>query len=61
MNQVILTREERIRLIANMERHGGNFISRLASAMIAADPENFQRLCIAFPDVVEKYLNWQKF
>jgi len=44
-----------------MERYGGNFISRLASAMIAADPENFQRLCNAFPEVVDKYLNWEKF
>lgn len=61
MNQLILIKEERIRLIANMERYGGNFISRLAQAMIAADPENFQRLCNAFPDVVEKYLNWEKF
>lgn len=61
MNQVILTREEKIRLIANMERRGGNFVSRLAQAMIAADPENFHRLCAAFPEYVEKYLNWSEF
>jgi len=61
MNQLILIKEEKIRLIANMERYGGNFISRLAQAMIAADPENFQRLCNAFPEIVKKYLNWEKF
>lgn len=61
MNQVIPSLEEKIRLVANMQRYGGNFISNLAQTMIAADPKNFQRLCIAFPEVIEKYLNWQKF
>ena len=61
MSDSILIKEERIRLIANMERYGGNFTSRLAQAMIAADPENFQRLCAAFPEIVEQYLNWSKF
>lgn len=59
MNQVIPSLEEKIRLIANMQRYGGNFISNLAQAMIAADPENFRRLCIAFPEVVEKYKGGQ--
>jgi hypothetical protein len=61
MNQVIFTREEKCRLTANMQRFGGHFIYSLAQAMIAADPENFQRLCTAFPEVTEKYLNWQNY
>lgn len=40
-----------------MQRFGGRFVNALALAMIAADPANFQRLCIAFPEIVEKYLN----
>lgn len=40
-----------------MQRYGGKFVNALALTMIAADPENFQRLCNAFPEVVEKYLN----
>jgi hypothetical protein len=42
-------------LVDNMRAHGGNFISKLAEAMVAADPVNFDRLCAAFPEVVEKY------
>ena len=61
MNQVILTREEKFRLVANMQRFGGHFIYTLAQSMIAADPENFQRLCDCFPDYVEEYLNWQNY
>lgn len=38
-----------------MRRYGGNFVSKLADAMVAADPSNYQRLCSAFPDVVQKY------
>ena len=42
-------------LVQNMQRHGGNFVSKLAEAMIAADPVNYDRLCAAFPEIVEKY------
>jgi hypothetical protein len=42
-------------LVDNMRRYGGNFVSKLADAMVAADPTNYQRLCSAFPDIVEKY------
>lgn len=42
-------------LVDNMRRYGGNFVSRLADAMIAADPSNFNRLCDAFPEIVKRY------
>lgn len=42
-------------LIENMRRYGGNFVSRLSDAMAAADPVNFERICNAFPDIIEKY------
>lgn len=45
-------------LVDNMRRYGGNFISKLADAMVAADPENYGKLLEAFPDVVEKYTNF---
>lgn len=57
MNQVNLTAEQKSRLLVNMQRFGGRFVNALALAMIAADPANFQRLCVAFPEIVEKYLN----
>ena len=42
-------------LVDNMRQRGVNFVSKLADAMVAADPVNFDRLCAAFPDIVEKY------
>jgi hypothetical protein len=38
-----------------MRRYGGNFVSKLADAMVAADPDNFKILVEAFPQIVEKY------
>lgn len=45
----------RLALISNMRRYGGNFTEKLADAMSAADPENFNKLCVAFPQIVAKY------
>lgn len=42
-------------LVDNMRAHGGNFVSKLAEAMVAADPVNFDRLCAAFPEIIEKF------
>lgn len=52
---VILAPKEKFQLVDNMRRYGGNFVSKLADALVAADPENAQRICDAFPDVVERY------
>lgn len=46
---------DKIQLVENMRRYGGNFVSKLADALIAADPSNTDRLLAAFPDVVSKY------
>ena len=50
-----ITHAQKIQLVENMRRHGGNFVSKLADALIAADPSNTDRLLAAFPDVFEKY------
>lgn len=42
-------------MVDNMRSSGGNFVSKLADAMVAADPQNYQKLCSAFPEIVEKY------
>ena len=42
-------------MVDEMRRTGGNFVSKLADAMVAADPQNYMRLCAAFPEIVEKY------
>lgn len=38
-----------------MRRYGGNFVSKLAEAIVAADPDNLKVLVEAFPQIVEKY------
>lgn len=50
-----ITHSEKIKLVENMRRYGGNFLSKLADALIAADPSNTDRLLAAFPDVANKY------
>ena len=39
-----------LKAIEFMHRFGGAFVRALAHASAAADPENFQRLKVAFPD-----------
>lgn len=58
VNQASLTQDQKVLLVANMQKFGGGFVYRLAEAMIVADFHNFQRICDAFPEIVEKYLNW---
>lgn len=45
-------------LVDNMRRYGGNFLSKLADAMVAADPDNYRKLVEAFPEIIQKYSNW---
>ncbi len=45
-------------LIQNM-RKGGNFVCKLADAMEAADPVNYQILVNAFPFIVNKYSDFR--
>lgn len=46
---------DKFKLVENMRKYGGNFVSKLADALIAADPKNAKRIMEAFPDIVEKY------
>jgi len=47
-------------LVDNMRRYGGNFISKLADAMVAADPKNYKILLDAFPHYVKEYTEFPK-
>ena len=51
-----LAQQEKPQLIDNMRCYGGNFVSKLADVLAAADHENTQRIYDAFPDVIEKYI-----
>ena len=50
-----MNHKEKILMVENMRRYGGNFVRRLADAMIAADPVNFKILCDSFPEYVKQY------
>lgn len=53
--QIILTSDQKFKLVENMRRYGGNFVGKLADALVAADPVNAQKIYDAFPEIVEKY------
>jgi hypothetical protein len=46
---------DKFELVENMRKYGGNFVGKLADALVAADPQNAKRIIEAFPDIVEKY------
>lgn len=39
-----------------MRRYGGSFVVALAECFARADSSNFEKLCKAFPEYVEQYL-----
>jgi hypothetical protein len=49
---------QELKAIEFMHRFGGAFVRALAHASAAADPDNFQRLKVAFPEIWETYENW---
>lgn len=44
-------------VVEQMERFGGSFVKALAAAMRCADPNNFLRLVLAFPEFWIQYSN----
>lgn len=42
-------------MIEAMEQYGGSFVQALAQCLRRADPNNYQRLEIAFPEYFEEY------
>ena len=44
---------------SNMEAFGGSFASYIGSALLQADSDNLQRLVAAFPELIERYLNFE--
>ena len=43
-------------VVESMKSHGGSFARALADAFTKADPENYQKLKDAFPDLWEDYV-----
>jgi hypothetical protein len=48
-----------IQAIESMHRRGGAFARALAHAAAAADPENLAKVKATWPEMWEKYANWQ--
>ena len=49
-----------LQAVENMHRHGGAFARALAHAAAAADPENLAKIKSTWPEMWEKYANWQE-
>lgn len=48
-----------IKAIETMHKRGGNFARALAHAAAAADPENLAKIEATWPELWEKYTNWE--
>lgn len=48
-----------LKAIETMHQRGGNFARALAHAAAAADPENLQKIKATWPELWEKYENWE--
>lgn len=53
-----MTHDQLCNAAANMERYGGGFCEALALAFCRADSYNTQRLVDAFPNIFERYYNF---
>jgi hypothetical protein len=47
------------KVIENMHLFGGSFVYALARAATKADPENLAKIKAAWPELWEKYANWE--
>ena len=47
------------KVIENMHLFGGSFVYALARAATKADPENLEKIKTTWPDIWEKYANWE--
>lgn len=48
-----------LKAIENMHQRGGNFARALAHAAAAADPENLAKIKATWPDMWDRYANWE--
>jgi len=47
------------KVVENMHLFGGSFVDALAHAATKADPENLAKIKAAWPELWEKYANWE--
>jgi hypothetical protein len=47
------------KVVENMHLFGGSFVYALARAATKADPENLEKIKATWPELWEKYANWE--
>jgi len=52
--------DEEFEIVDKMKRFGGSFVKALAECFYKADPINFHKLRITFPEYWEQYKNFGK-
>lgn len=60
MNEKIKIHDEQIIVARNMELYGGSFASNLGRALLHADSINTAKIKATWPELWEKFLNWNK-
>lgn len=58
VNVRVPSHDEKLKMVENMRRYGGGFVVALSECFIRADASNLKKLCKAFPEYVDTYLNW---
>jgi len=52
----MIEHDEKLKMCLAMEKFGSGFVEALAECFIRADSNNLERLCNAFPEIVEMYI-----
>lgn len=50
--------DKKLKMVSAMRTYGGSFVQALAECFIRADSENLNRLVTAFPEYVQKYMDF---
>ena len=51
-----MNHDDKLRMCEAMKIFGGGFAKALAECFIRADTSNLERLCNAFPEIIEQYM-----
>lgn len=60
MDETIKIHDEQVIVARNMEIYGGSFASNLGRALLHADSRNTAKIKATWPELWQKYLNWNK-
>lgn len=51
-----MNHDDKLKMVEAMKLYGGGFVKALAECFIRADANNLDKLCTAFPEIIEQYM-----